>query len=680
MTIIPTLLRSYLTVPYKQRHRNIATQLNENNPRKQRSSHNLFISAVIFPQCMAAIEKTNWLKQFIDQKDANYEHREQQTNVKMEPPKKKLKASEVNDVLEPSLVNKESAIRYKKEYAAAQPYPHLSFPKFANEELFANVRDEIKALNVKFKETDLFKLYQTQDLANITPETQPELASKLPNLIKLRNALYSKEFRQFISSITGCPELTDRVDMAASAYSQGCHLLCHDDVIGTRAVSFILYFCDKDWVDSDGGALELYALEPSSVVINHESGLPQGVPKPTPTKSILPKWNTMAFFNVEPGRSYHSVQEVDRDGSPRLSIQGWYHAPAAPKGAEMASLNQLKTIASDAKASTEAYDGKNITDWALSNDERRLLEKWINPMYLDPNAMDAISDRMLKDSNLELRKFLRDDVAKKIGRVCFAADNELRENDFNTSTYSPEWILTGPAHVQRFLKYAGDGRKTLLGKKKKYMGMPEAGALMHKLKTELMCSTAFQKLLHTLSGDSFPSHESFPMEIRHFRRGRDYTVAHHGMLLGEGESVLDVTLCFVDDDKIDEASAGSIAGKTMGEESEDINEKAAAWDYGENGGFDCYIAAEDEANEAAEVYDDSTLGDDDGGIVLSVSPSFNTLSIALRDEGAMRFIKYVSKSAPSGRWDIATSFAVNYEDGSGSSDEGEEGESDASED
>ena len=74
------------------------------------------------------------------------------------------------------------------------------------------------------------------------------------------------------------------------------------------------------------------------------------------------------------------------------------------------------------------------------------------------------------------------------------------------------------------------------------------------------------------------------------------------------------------------------------------------------------------------------MGDDDGGIVLSVSPSFNTLSIALRDEGAMRFIKYVSKSAPSGRWDIATSFAVNYEDGSGSSDEGEEGESDASED
>ena len=28
--------------------------------------------------------------------------------------------------------------------------------------------------------------------------------------------------------------------MAASAYSDGCHLLCHDDVIGTRAVSYII--------------------------------------------------------------------------------------------------------------------------------------------------------------------------------------------------------------------------------------------------------------------------------------------------------------------------------------------------------------------------------------------------------------------------------------------------------
>ena len=43
----------------------------------------------------------------------------------------------------------------------------------------------------------------------------------------------------------------------------GCHLLCHDDVIGTRRVSYIVYLTDPDdpWVKEDGGALELYALD-----------------------------------------------------------------------------------------------------------------------------------------------------------------------------------------------------------------------------------------------------------------------------------------------------------------------------------------------------------------------------------------------------------------------------------
>jgi Rps23 Pro-64 3,4-dihydroxylase Tpa1-like proline 4-hydroxylase len=43
---------------------------------------------------------------------------------------------------------------------------------------------------------------------------------------------------------------------------QGGHLLNHDDVIGTRAVSFIIYLTDPDdpWTAEDGGALELYPL------------------------------------------------------------------------------------------------------------------------------------------------------------------------------------------------------------------------------------------------------------------------------------------------------------------------------------------------------------------------------------------------------------------------------------
>lgn len=45
--------------------------------------------------------------------------------------------------------------------------------------------------------------------------------------------------------------------------------MCHDDVIGDRAVSFIIYLVDPDgWSADDGGALELYPLSDLSKVSN----------------------------------------------------------------------------------------------------------------------------------------------------------------------------------------------------------------------------------------------------------------------------------------------------------------------------------------------------------------------------------------------------------------------------
>lgn len=49
-------------------------------------------------------------------------------------------------------------------------------------------------------------------------------------------------------------------------YPKGGHLLCHDDVIGTRCVSYIMYLTDPDqeWSKHSGGALELYPVKHSS--------------------------------------------------------------------------------------------------------------------------------------------------------------------------------------------------------------------------------------------------------------------------------------------------------------------------------------------------------------------------------------------------------------------------------
>ena len=70
------------------------------------------------------------------------------------------------------------------------------------------------------------------------------MAARIPGLLALRKSIYSTEFRDLIREISGCGPLSDKVDMSCNIYAQGGHLLCHDDVIGTRRISYILYFAE----------------------------------------------------------------------------------------------------------------------------------------------------------------------------------------------------------------------------------------------------------------------------------------------------------------------------------------------------------------------------------------------------------------------------------------------------
>eukprot|EP00854_Cymbomonas_tetramitiformis_P027019 gene27019-33236_t len=235
-----------------------------------------------------------------------------------------------------------SSDQLKEDFSTSEPYRHCVFRSFCDPETLDKVRAEVlEHLPANLKETDLFKVYQTVDIANLDA-TKPENASRLPNLFALREAIYSLEFRQLVQKVTGCKTLTDQTDCSANVYSQGCHLLCHDDVIGDRCVSYIIYLTDPGWEVKDGGALELYPLTAPGK---------QGLPALAPTTNLLPEFNTMALFAVLPGASYHAVQEVFSD-KPRLSISGWYHAADPPEGAEGASLMQLQSLAEDCDLET----------------------------------------------------------------------------------------------------------------------------------------------------------------------------------------------------------------------------------------------------------------------------------------------------------------------------------------
>ncbi len=240
-------------------------------------------------------------------------------------PKKKQKKSPVeipSSPILPGLLSVESEALLKASHDKSGPYKHLHIDHICMEDRMRLIHHEIKNnLTATFKESDLFKVFQTGDLGNLSDDDKTMRV--MPHLLSLRKSLYSAEFRQFIQGVTGCDALTDRIDLSINAYTNGCHLLCHDDVIGTRRISYIIYLTDPDeeWTKQDGGALELFRVDAASVIPrSDEEGGVQGVPEACPCFSLLPTFNSMAAFVVQPGRSYHSVQEVFTD-KPRLSIR-----------------------------------------------------------------------------------------------------------------------------------------------------------------------------------------------------------------------------------------------------------------------------------------------------------------------------------------------------------------------
>ena len=104
---------------------------------------------------------------------------------------------------------------------------------------------------------------------------------------------------------------------------------------------------------------------------------------------------------------------------------------------------------------------------------------------------------------------------------------------------------------------------------------PSAGSYLGMIRDQVFKTEAFARLLRSLTNLQPTGSKA---EIRRFRPGLDYTVAHHGLL--EKEFRLDATLCFADNTDVG----------------------AAMWDSEEVGGFECYIPADDEETVASEVY------------------------------------------------------------------------------
>ena len=133
--------------------------------------------------------------------------------------------SKPSSPLSSTLYSAERVSDLKARYDASSPFPHVELPGLCEDDRARAILDEaLNGLRADYKETDLFKVYQTGDLATVE--------DSCPQLCALRDAIYSKEFREMVSEAAGCGPLVDRTDCSCNVYMQGGHLLTHDDVIG----------------------------------------------------------------------------------------------------------------------------------------------------------------------------------------------------------------------------------------------------------------------------------------------------------------------------------------------------------------------------------------------------------------------------------------------------------------
>lgn len=632
---------------------------------------------------------------------------------------KKKQVTEANGVhgrFGEGLFERKTLETYSADYANSTPYKHAVVSNLIEDSLLRSVRSEILD-NIHFtpKETDIYKIHQSGDLANLDGLPASAL-EKLPSLLKLRDSLYSQDFRQWLSHVTGAGALSGKkTDMAVNVYVPGCHLLCHDDVIGSRRVSYILYLTDPDkpWQAKWGGALRLYPTDN----VKDDSGKVFKVPRSDWSKVIPPAWNQLSFFAVQPGESFHDVEEVykrapgddeDDGGRVRIAISGWFHIPQEgeegfepgleEKLAEKSSLQQLQGKADQfdrpqmiwtdpATHATDAKERRAAEDDELTERDLDFLIKYMTPNYLTPDTVEELEEMFTEESTLQLANFLN---AKFAARLREWMEQHPKDP---TNEGSIKFRTSSPPHKHRY-QYLHTVPSSSLTQS------TDHGPFMDVL-NNLLPSLAFRKWLALATGLTL---RKASVMARHFRKGLDYQLAQGY----EGEDPqLEYCLCITptkgwggeeaetQGEGEKEQSAQKANGQTNGKR---LDKEVNAEEEEDNvGGYELYMAGDDDpdsddedegSNDGVEVpasakpqsstgagnrrntkrnkkadpaiYNAATEDGEDDGILVSNPASWNTLSVVLRDRGTLKFVKYVSQSAPGDRWDFVG--AVEVED------------------
>ncbi|CAK7910021.1 prolyl 3,4-dihydroxylase Tpa1p [[Candida] anglica] len=569
----------------------------------------------------------------------------------------------------------------------SQPYRWGSFTDLIDDTLLRQVRKEVLSeIAFSKKETDIYKVYQSGDLANLSGLDWDDL-SRLPSLFKLRAAIYSDQFRDIVSTVTGCGKLSGvKTDMSINTYTKGCHLLTHDDVIGSRRVSFILYLPepDREWKASYGGALRLFP----SVVEN--------VPESDFHSKFVPQFNQMAFFTVQPGLSFHDVEEVRVDRQ-RLSIQGWFHIPQPGEegwkegeqeetearstlqqlqskelegwdrprierkpipqpetkskveskneetgtGSELTGTSSELTTGTSSSVGTQSIQKPNSTLIEPHLDLEQL-SKYINPLYLLPSNISSLLSTFSSESIVEIPNILKPEYAQLLRSTLI--DEEL-EGTMPTTAKDVQlpWKCAVPPHKQRYL-YIDEAEVAS-------SSSSSATAALAEL-SNFLKSTAFHQWLAQITGLIATTEQVL---VRRFRPGHDFILATTTEKnLARNDEELNVLL---------EATLNLTPTAT--------NRKN--WESGEFGGYELCMAMDEERDDDDPAVYRANNPDDDS-VLYTSQCKWNSLCLMLRDPSVLKFVKYVSINAKGSRWDISAQWNVKDAEDDDDEDEDEDEE------
>ena len=198
----------------------------------------------------------------------------------------------------------ENTSKLNKEFNINNPFPHLELKDFFNKTKLKKLLTEIKKLEFKEKNADLFYMLQTNDLSSYNNKIISEFYSFFS----------SKEFLSLMERITGIKGL-NYTDAASLIFPKTGYLLPHDDRLSTRKVAYIINLSEK-FTEKDGGQLQFFSTDannnPKKVV-----------------KSIIPSFNNFIIFKVS-AKSFHQVNEV-LTNKLRITMGGWFNEQPAKR-------------------------------------------------------------------------------------------------------------------------------------------------------------------------------------------------------------------------------------------------------------------------------------------------------------------------------------------------------------